>query len=104
MRRRYRRRPAASGGDGRRRRETTLMRDPGSVSPDSSDLSVFQVRNAAAARAVTAASAEMQEAEMGELAVPLLEVEAVADVQLVGNDEADVADGEVVHQPAVRPV
>jgi hypothetical protein len=42
--------------------------------------------------------------EVGEIPEALLEVEAVADEELVGNDEADVADGKVVYQAAVRAV
>jgi hypothetical protein len=37
-------------------------------------------------------------------AVALVEVEAVADEELVRDDEADVADGQVVDEAAVRPV
>src|SRR5262249_59517972 len=40
----------------------------------------------------------------GESGIPLLEVEAVTHVELVGDGEADVADGEVVDEPAVGPV
>ena len=42
--------------------------------------------------------------QVGQVPVALLEVEPVADEQLVGDGEADVAHGEVVHEPAVRPV
>ncbi len=37
-------------------------------------------------------------------AVALVEIEAVADEELVGDDEADVAHGQVVHQPPVGTV
>jgi hypothetical protein len=42
--------------------------------------------------------------QVGEVAVPLLEVEAVADEELVGDGEADVADRQVVDEPAVGTV
>src|SRR5262249_43306334 len=42
--------------------------------------------------------------ELREVPVPLVQVEAVADEKLVRNDEADVADREIVDEPAVRPV
>jgi hypothetical protein len=37
-------------------------------------------------------------------AVPLIEVEPVAYVELVGDREADIAHGEVIDEPPVRPV
>jgi hypothetical protein len=46
----------------------------------------------------------MEQAEIRELAPALVEVEAVADEELVGDDEPDVADGEVVDEAPVRPV
>jgi hypothetical protein len=46
----------------------------------------------------------MQQAEIGELAIALLEIEAVADVELVRDDEAHVAHREVVDEAPVRPV
>src|SRR5690348_15421677 len=104
MRRRYRRkagrlgrrRPASSGDD--------LCAGPRCGVPRFSGLSDFQLINAAEGRGVTARSGEMQEAQVGELAIPLLEVEAVADVELVGHRETDIADGEVVDEPAVGTV
>ncbi len=44
------------------------------------------------------------EAQVGQVAVALVELEAVADEELVRDREADVADGQVVDQPAVGPV
>src|SRR6476660_9149458 len=46
----------------------------------------------------------MQKPEVRQLAVPLLEIEAVADVELVRHDESDVAHREIVDKPPVRPV
>ena len=46
-------------------------------------------------------SAKVSDAEVP---VALVEVEAVADEELVGRGEADVANGQVVHEPPVRPV
>ena len=46
----------------------------------------------------------MQEAQVGQLAPPLLEIEAVADEELVRHDEADVADREIVDESAVGAV
>jgi hypothetical protein len=42
--------------------------------------------------------------DVGEVAVALVEVEAVADEVLVGNGEADVAHCEILHQSPVRTV
>jgi hypothetical protein len=42
--------------------------------------------------------------EVGQRPVALVEVEAVADEELVGNDEADVPHGEVVDEPPVGAV
>jgi hypothetical protein len=42
--------------------------------------------------------------EIRQIPVPLVEVEAVADEELVGNGEADVANRQVVDQAAVGPV
>jgi hypothetical protein len=42
--------------------------------------------------------------EVGQVPVPLVEVEAVSDEELVGNREADVAQREVVDEPPVGPV
>src|ERR1051326_293779 len=42
--------------------------------------------------------------EVGQVPVPLVQVEAVADEELVRDRETDVADGEVVHEPAVGAV
>ena len=42
--------------------------------------------------------------EVGQAAVALVEVEAVADEELVGNGEADVADRQVIDEPAVGAV
>jgi hypothetical protein len=42
--------------------------------------------------------------QIGQVAVPLLEVEAVPGIELVRDDETDVADREVVDEAAVRPV
>src|SRR5689334_20911636 len=104
MRRRYRRkagrlgrrRPASSGDD--------LCAGPQIGAPRTSDLSNLQRITARGPGELRPGSAEMQEAQVGELAIPLLEVEAVADVELVGDREADVPNGEVVHEPAVGPV
>ncbi len=46
----------------------------------------------------------MEQAEVRQLAVALVEVEAVADEELVGDDEADVPNGEVVDEAPVGPV
>jgi len=46
----------------------------------------------------------MQQPEVRQLAVPLVEIEAVADVELVRHDESDVAHREIVDKPPVRPV
>jgi hypothetical protein len=42
--------------------------------------------------------------QVREVAVALVQVEAVADEQLVGHREADVAHGKVLDEPAVGPV
>jgi hypothetical protein len=42
--------------------------------------------------------------EVGQVSVPLVEVEAVPDEELVGDDEAHVPDGKVVDEATVRPV
>jgi hypothetical protein len=42
--------------------------------------------------------------QVGQVAVPLLEIEPVAHEQLVGHREAHVADGQVVHEPTIRAV
>ena len=42
--------------------------------------------------------------QVGQVAIPLLEVEAVPGIELVRDDEADVADRKVVDEAAVRPV
>ena len=42
--------------------------------------------------------------QIGQVSVPLGDVEAVADKQLVGHREADVTDRQIVHEAAVRPV
>ena len=42
--------------------------------------------------------------QVGQAAVALVEVEAVADEELVGHGEADVADRQVVDEAAVRAV
>src|SRR6266516_6909087 len=44
------------------------------------------------------------QAEVGQVPVALVELESVADEELVRDREADVADGQVVDQPPVRPV
>ena len=44
------------------------------------------------------------EAQIRQVAVALVELEAVADEELVGDREADVADGQVVDEPPVRTV
>jgi hypothetical protein len=44
------------------------------------------------------------EAQIGQVAVSFVEVEAVADEELVGDREADVADGQVVDEASVRAV
>src|SRR5882672_9414149 len=46
----------------------------------------------------------MKKPQVGQLPPPFVEIEAVADEHLVGHDEADVADGEVVHESSVWPV
>ena len=46
----------------------------------------------------------MQDPEVGQLPPPFLQVEAVADEELVGHDEADVAHRDVLHETPVRPV
>ena len=46
----------------------------------------------------------MCEVQVGQVAVALVEVEAVADEELVGDGEADVADRQVVDEAAVRAV
>jgi hypothetical protein len=42
--------------------------------------------------------------QVGQVPVPLVEIEAVADEELVGNREPDVPHGEVVDEPAVGAV
>jgi hypothetical protein len=42
--------------------------------------------------------------EVRQVAETLLEIEAVAHEELVGDHEADVADGQVLDEPPVRPV
>ena len=42
--------------------------------------------------------------QVGQVAEALVEVEAVADEELVGDREADVADRQVVDEPPVGPV
>jgi hypothetical protein len=42
--------------------------------------------------------------EVGQVPEPLVQIEAVADEELVGDGEADVADGDILHEPPVRPV
>ena len=44
------------------------------------------------------------EPEVGQASIALVEVEAVADEELVGHREADVADGQVADEPAVGAV
>src|SRR5712691_123908 len=50
------------------------------------------------------AGAEMEKPEVGKLPPSFVEIEAIADEHLVWHDKADVADWEVVHKSAVRPV
>ena len=47
---------------------------------------------------------ETGEVQVGQVSVPLVEVEAVADEELVGGREADVAHRQVVHDAAVGAV
>jgi hypothetical protein len=42
--------------------------------------------------------------EVGQVAVPLVQVEAVADEELVGDGEANVPHRQVLDEPAIRPV
>ena len=50
------------------------------------------------------ASALRERAKLGQLAVPLVQPEAVADEQLVRDGEADVAERQVVDEPPVRAI
>ncbi len=45
-----------------------------------------------------------QDVQVGQVPVALLQIEPIADEQLVGHCEAHVPDGEVVDEPAVRAV
>ena len=45
-----------------------------------------------------------EDVEVGQVPVPLVDVEAVADEELVGDGEADVADRQVVDEAAVGAV
>src|SRR5205823_7422238 len=74
--------------------------------PRASGPSKFQPMNGPKPAADTGEgdSAEVQQMQVRQLAVPLLEVEAVADVELVGDDEAHVAHREIVDEAPVRPV
>jgi hypothetical protein len=47
---------------------------------------------------------EVEQPQVGQLPVALVQVEAVADEELVGDDEADVAHRQVVDEPPVGPV
>ena len=56
------------------------------------------------ARAGTAGSGLAEDVQVRQVPVALVQVEAVADEELVGDGEADVPDRQVVDEPAVRAV
>src|SRR5579885_1114177 len=75
------------------RASSTVRRPSGSAS-----------RGASIDRMLVGPNSLSHEPQVGQVPVPLAELEPVADEELVRDRESDVPDGEIVDEPAVRPV